>query len=230
MHLSENSENRSIKLMLVDDQKIFLEGLAYVIESRAEDISVVSQALDGQEAVEKAELFRPDIILMDVRMPKMDGVQAARIIHERFPEIKIVMFTTFKDDEYVKKALSYGAIGYLLKNRPPLELINSLYAVQSGVMQLDPDAAASLIINHSQKPSYSEDTLKRYKSLTSREKETLALLLKAYSNKDIADQLNIQEQSVRNYIHLIYSKLGVSNRTEIFRIMESLKYFVDSGF
>jgi DNA-binding NarL/FixJ family response regulator len=140
------------------------------------------------------------------------------------------MFTTFKDDEYVKKALSYGAIGYLLKNRPPLELINSLYAVQSGVMQLDPDAAASLIINHSQKPSYSEDTLKRYKSLTSREKETLALLLKAYSNKDIADQLNIQEQSVRNYIHLIYSKLGVSNRTEIFRIMESLKYFVDSGF
>lgn len=215
--------------MLVDDQKIFLEGLAYVIESRAEDISIVAQALDGKQAVTLAGEHLPDIILMDVRMPNMDGVQATRIIHEEHPEIKIVMFTTFKDDDYVKQALRCGSVGYLLKNRPPVELINSLYAVQSGVMQIDPDVSAALIMKDIQKPKYSEETLKRYQSLTKREKDTLSLLIKAYSNKDIAEHLNIQEQSVRNYIHVIYAKLGVSNRTEIFRIMESLKYFIDSG-
>ncbi|MFA7066168.1 MAG: response regulator transcription factor, partial [Dysgonamonadaceae bacterium] len=108
--------------MLVDDQAIFLEGLAYVLESRANDISIVARALNGEEAVELAGIHQPEIILMDVRMPKMDGVESTRIIHLKYPAIKIVMFTTFQDDDYVKKALSYGAIGYLLKNRPPAEL------------------------------------------------------------------------------------------------------------
>jgi len=215
--------------MLVDDQRIFLEGLIYVIESRASDIMIVAQALNGLEAIEMAEKNNPDIILMDVRMPVMDGVESAREILKRQPEMKIVMFTTFQDDEYVKKALSYGAIGYLLKNRPPMELIHSLYAVRSGIMQLDPDVAKALISSQIHKPTYSEDTLKRYRSLTLREKDTLNLLLQALDNKQIAEQLNIQEQSVRNYIHMIYSKLGISNRFEIIKIMDVLKYFINSG-
>lgn len=228
--MENNEADGSImRLMLVDDQKIFLEGLAYVIESRADNISVVAQALDGQQAVELVDVHHPDIILMDVRMPNLDGVQAAKIIHEKYPDIKIVMFTTFKDDEYVQKALSYGAIGYLLKNRPPMELIHSLYAVQSGILQLDPDVAAALIVKEQKVPQYSEETLKRYQSLTKREKDTLVLLIKAYSNKDIANELHIQEQSVRNYIHIIYEKLGVSNRTEIFQLMDSLNYFINAG-
>jgi DNA-binding NarL/FixJ family response regulator len=221
--------NEKIRLMLVDDQKIFLEGLAYVIESRAKDISIVAQALNGVEAVELAEKRKPDIILMDVRMPVMDGVKATKIILEKFPKMKVVMFTTFKDDVYVKKALSCGAVGYLLKNRPPLELINSIYAVQSGILQLDPKVSESLIQKTRQKPEYDDETLQNYQLLTKREKETLQLLIEANSNIDIVEKLNIQEQSVRNYIHNIYSKFNVSNRTEIFKIMDALKYFIENN-
>jgi len=224
-----NQEPDPIRLMLVDDQKIFLEGLAYVIESRASGISIVAQALDGKEAVELAGKHLPDIILMDVRMPVMDGVEATRLIHQQHPQIKIVMFTTFQDDDYVKKALAYGAIGYLLKNRPPLELIQSLYAVRSGILQLDPDVAAALLKDKMEKPSYSEETLRNYQSLTQREKDTLFLVLQGLDNKQIAEQMNIQEQSVRNYIHIIYAKLGISNRMEIIRIMDALKYFITTG-
>ena len=218
-----DGQTNMIRLMLVDDQAIFLEGLAYVLESRANDISIVARALNGEEAVELAGIHQPEIILMDVRMPKMDGVESTRIIHLKYPAIKIVMFTTFQDDDYVKKALSYGAIGYLLKNRPPAELIQSLYAVRSGILQIDPDVAKSLIQSQIRKPPYSEEMLKCYQSLTLREKDTLQLLLQGMDNKQIAEHLNIQEQSVRNYTHIIYSKLGISNRMEIIQLMDTLK-------
>ena len=225
-----DSTEKKIRLMLVDDQRIFLEGLAYVIESRAEDITIVGQALDGREAIALVDETKPDIILMDVRMPNLDGVKATKIIHEKYPHIKIVMFTTFQDDDYVKKALSYGAIGYLLKNRPPMELIHSLHAVVSGIMQIDPEVAVKLIDRGVNKPIYEQEMLSQYRSLTLREKDTLNLLLQAYDNKEIAEQLNIQEQSVRNYIHNIYSKMGFSNRYEIIKVMDILKFFIESGF
>jgi DNA-binding NarL/FixJ family response regulator len=185
---------------------------------------VVALALDGTEAIALVEAHRPDIVLMDVRMPVMSGVEATRIIHERHPEVKILVFTTFDDDEYVQSALNYGAIGYLLKNRPPIELINSIRAVKNGIMQIDPGVAEVLLRQGAQSSQDARQVLALIDTLTKREKEVLHLIAQALDNKQIAEHLCVAEQTARNYIHSIYEKLGTSNRLEIVRILEKLDY------
>ncbi len=217
--------SETIRIILVDDQKIFAEGLKYVLESRASDIEVVGIGLNGREAVELAVRENPDIILMDVRMPEMDGVHATAEIKKRDLDAKIVMFTTFDDDEYVEAALRNGAIGYLLKNRPPMELIYSLRALQKGIMQLDPTVAEHLFNKDLRPATHSEEEVARQiDSLTRREKEVLHLLAQAFDNKQIAHRMNVAEQTARNYIHAIYSKLGISNRAEIVRILSKIGF------
>ena len=130
--------NNEVTVLIADDQELFAEGLRVVIESRAPGFRVVGIAHDGAEAVSMARQLHPDVILMDVRMPKMDGVVATRIIHERQPAVKILILTTFDDDEYVHHSLKNGAIGYLLKNRPAEELIDSVRALAKGIIQIDP--------------------------------------------------------------------------------------------
>lgn len=217
-------EDETIRVLLVDDQRVFLEGLQLVLESRASDIRVVDVGLTGVEAIELVERHRPDIVLMDVRMPEMSGVEATKIIHERFPDVKILMFTTFDDDEYVHSALHYGAIGYLLKNRPPMELINSIRAVQDGVIQIDPNVAETLLRHDSPPSRDNEEILSLIDTLTRREKEVLNLIAQALDNRQIAEHLCVAEQTARNYIHSIYSKLGTSNRLEIVRILERVEF------
>jgi len=209
---------------LIDDQRIFLEGLKFVLESRASDINVVGIGENGEEAVNLVEVHNPDIVLMDVRMPEMNGVEAAGIIHERFPEVKILMFTTFADDEYVQSALKKGAIGYLLKNRPPLELISSIRAVKNGILQIDPGVAEVLLKQGTTTKIDSNKANKLISTLTQREKEVLHLIAQALDNKQIASHLFVAEQTARNYIHSIYSKLGVSNRLEIVKILEDITF------
>ena len=207
------------RLLLVDDQTLFVESLKYVLEARAEDIHVVGIGKDGQEAIRLAQRLNPDIILMDVRMPELDGVQATRIIAEMNPKIKIVMLTTFQNDDYVTTAIKFGAIGYLLKNIPPMELIASIRAVKAGSMQLSPDVARRLAERGSSQEELKDERPFVMESLPKREKEVLRLIAKAYDNKQIAEFLGVTEQTTRNYVHNLYTRLGVSNRMQLLRII-----------
>lgn len=199
---------------------LFSESLKYTIESKADDVKIVGIARNGGEAIQLAASLKPDIALLDIRMPDMLGVEAAGVIHKHDPDINIVMLTAFEDDEYVREALNNGAIGYILKNRPSLELIHAIRAVKDGIMQLDPSVARELLSKNLQnEPLLSHESMDRYGMLTEREREILKLMVQPMDNKGIAEHLCISKQTVQNYICNIYSKLGTSNRLEI------IKYF-----
>ena len=202
----------TVRVLIADDQKLFADGLQVVLESRAPHLRVVGIAATGAEAVRMARDLKPDVILMDVRMPEMDGVVATRIIHQRDPQVKILILTTFDDDEYVSHSLKNGAIGYLLKNRPAEELLDSIRALAKGIIQLDP--AVSLKAFQQEKTGRSQEIHERLHTLTRREREILAQLVAAKRIADISDDLSIAEQTVRNHISNIYMKLNIHDRVE----------------
>ena len=220
-----------IQVLLVDDQVLFVETLKTVIEMRSEDIEVVGLAYDGLEAVEKAAILKPDIILMDVRMPKLDGVQAAIQIHRKQPGIRIMMLTTFDDDAYVHDALEGGAVGYLLKNMPSEELMNSIRAVNNGTLQISPMVAAQLFGNtetgkeKTPRADAGEEKPARYSIdiLSQREREVLYLMSRGYDNQTIANQLFIADQTVKNHISRIYHKLKIHDRLSVMKAASNLE-------
>jgi DNA-binding NarL/FixJ family response regulator len=224
-----------IRVLLVDDQVLFVESLRTVLETRAQDFEVVGVALSGSEAIQLVMEKQPDIILMDVRMPGMDGVEATRIIHETYPDIHVLMLTTFSDDEYVVEALNYGAAGYILKDIPPEELIVSLRAVCKGSVIISPQVANRLLRiregegrtddgTESRPRTLPENSFLRY--LSRREIEILRLIGTGADNPLIARKLSIAEQTVKNHVSVIYSKLHVHNRMQAMKIANSLKdYF-----
>jgi DNA-binding NarL/FixJ family response regulator len=213
------------RLLIVDDQRMFAESIKYIIESRASDIEVVGVALNGQEAVRLVAERYPQIVLMDVRMPGMDGVEATRLIHHTHPEVRIIILTTFDDDEYVQGSLKHGAIGYLLKNMPPVELINAIRAVRGGIMQIDP-AVSRALIKGAQTDTPDDLMLANLKTLTRRERQVLELMVQALDNQQIARTLNVAEQTVRNYISTIYDKLGVAHRMDVLKIVDKITHFL----
>ena len=217
-----------IRVLLVDDQVLFVESLRRVITSRAKDIQVVGIAYDGAEAIELVHRERPDIVLMDVKMPRMDGVKATHEILSLYPAIKIMMLTTFDDDEFVLEALREGAKGYLLKNIPPEEVLTSIRALNSGVDQISPSVAAKLVHKAltSEKAFRPAGTQPQspewYQGLREFERQLLTLLAQGYSNKEIAERLHFAEQTVKNYLSTIYEKLNVKNRAQAARkLLES---------
>jgi DNA-binding NarL/FixJ family response regulator len=217
-------------ILLVDDQLLFLESLKIVIENLASDMQVVGLAGNGREALEIVETLHPDLILMDVRMPVLDGVAATKRIKEKYPGIRIIMLTTFDDDEYVKDAIHYGAEGYMLKNIPPEMLISSIRAVNMGTLLISPQIKGHLIGNIYKNSHEASQDLNRkiplwYDLLSSREKEILGQICNGKTNKEIASTIHVGSQTIRNYISLIYSKLGVSNRAEAIRKANSLESF-----
>jgi len=221
------------KVMLVDDQLLFLEGLKIVLENHSEELSVIYTAKNGREAVELLEQAEtlPDIILMDVRMPHMDGVAATRHIKERYPDIHIIMLTTFEDDNMVIDALHCGAAGYLLKNIPPEMLISAIQAVCDGAVLMAPDIAGKLIQNIYRDPKQLNRDLHGelpdwYRQLTAREKAIIRLLIQGKTNKDIADEIHVGFQTIRNYISTIYSKMGALNRMEAIKMAETFGSFL----
>jgi DNA-binding NarL/FixJ family response regulator len=218
-----------IRVLLVDDQKLFVHSLRIVLESRTDDVEVVGVAYDGREAVEAVERTRPEVVLMDVRMPVMDGVEAARAVHERHPEVRVVMLTTYDDDHYVRDAMRHGAVGYLLKSIPPAELVASVRVARTGTIQISPEVAAKVLkesaqslVQEEDRRLLPEDARELYASLTMREREVLALLTKAYDNRQIAEALSIADQTVKNHIHAIYDKLYVSSRMQLIQLMKGL--------
>ena len=214
-----------IKIVLVDDQTLFVESLRTVLETRADDLQVVGVAGDGRRAVEVVAQTNPDIVLMDVRMPGVNGVESTRLIKEQYPQTRVLMLTTFDDDQYVIEALRLGAVGYLLKNMPPSELISAIRAVYEGGVLISPQVANKLLglITNSQMRSEEAQSHNSIAALVNqlsgREKEILQLMAEGLDNKEIARKLFIAEQTVKNYVSVIYSKLGVRDRTQASRMV-----------
>ena len=213
-----------IRIILADDQKLFVESLKSVLESRAEDLEVVGIAYNGQEAVELVRKLHPHIALLDIRMPVMDGVEATGMIHKKYPETQVVVLTTYDDEVFVHDALSNGAVGYLLKETQPANLIMSLRAVREGSVLISPTIAQKLVKqleNPMQASSLGQDS-HWLGELTKREKEVLLLLAQGCSNKMIAEKLFVEEQTVRNHVSTIYSKIGVHDRIEVMLLVNKL--------
>ncbi|MEX2444110.1 MAG: response regulator transcription factor [Alkalispirochaeta sp.] len=210
-----------MKIALVDDQRLFLERMRAILENVDEDFHIVGTAVNGVEAVELAERVVPDLILMDVRMPELDGVEATRRIRFQFPTMKIVMLTTFEDDQYVHDAMRYGASGYLLKSISTSELLTAIRAVQAGVVTIDPHIVMQLI--HAGSPSGDSSAIQPpppewFDRLSRKERRILALVVDGYHNREIADHVHVADQTVRNYISSIYDELQVSDRVSAIRI------------
>jgi DNA-binding NarL/FixJ family response regulator len=201
-----------MKLLIADDQLLFAESLQYVLRGISEEIELVGVATDGEMAIDMAETRHPDVILMDVRMPRMDGVEATKLIHRSFPDIKIVMLTTFDDDEYVHFAVKHGAVGYLLKNLTPEDLVLSLQAVMRGAT-LFTKAVTEKILRSREGELGEQDSIMN--GLTPRELDVLAAVMRLMNNRQIADSLCITERSVRNYIHSLYDAFDVGDRMEL---------------
>jgi len=211
--------------LIADDQVLFAENLKLMLETLAEDIVVVGIAYDGAEAITLVDSLHPDLVLMDVRMPHVDGVKATQLIRERYPEQKIVMLTTFIDDTYVESALNHGAAGYLLKNIKPNELIDAIFAVHSGSVLLSPDLVSLLLRKSESEEGHDDQDSEALgdlvRKMNMREKEILGLIAKGYNNRSIADTLFLSEPTVRNYISRIYAKIGSKDRLEVMAIAKS---------
>lgn len=203
-----------IKLLLVDDQVLFVESLKTVLELEEEKFSIIGVAHNGFEALSLVESKEPDVVLLDVRMPELDGVEAVKIILKRRPNTKVIMLTTFDDDEYVQRALHSGAMGYLLKNIPPHKLIGSIMAVMNGSVLIAPGLATRVIL----RPQHEDAAYDGIGELSNREREILVLMTRGYGNKQIVDELGIAEQTVRNHVSMIYSKLNVRDRYEAVQV------------
>ena len=200
-----------IRVLICDDQDVVREGLS-VILSTAPGIEVVGMAEDGARAVELAEKHKPDIILMDLNMPGVNGIQATRMIRERFPSARILALTTYDADEWVFDAIRAGAAGYLLKDTPRAGLIKAVEGTVSGQTFVDPSVAGKLFAHVAGTTVVHDTTVAE--SLSPREREILRLLADGLPNTEIAKQLFLSEGTVRNYVSGIFTKLGVTDRTQ----------------
>lgn len=200
-----------IRLLLADDQAMLRQGLAALLAAE-QDFNVVGQASNGMEAIALAEALRPDLILMDIRMPICDGIQATREIHEKHPNMKVLVLTTFDDDEYIVKVMEAGASGYLLKNSPIEHLAQAIRSVLCGYTQLGTDVA-SKVFSKLNNVMAAEDNVKQM-GFSNRELEVLKLLAQGKTTREMALSLFITEGTVKNHITRILSVLNVSDRTQ----------------
>ncbi len=199
-----------IRLLLVDDQDIFRQGLVALLSVEA-DLEVVGQARNGKDAIALAKALQPHVILMDVRMPVCDGVQATREIYQHYPWIRILVLTTFDDDEYILQSLQMGALGYLLKRTPAQEIAAAIRSVSQGYSQLGPTIALkvfSQLKSSPPSPNSSQDLLSK------REIEVLKLVGQGKNNQEIAQELHLSEGTVKNYVTQILNKLEMRDRIQ----------------
>ncbi|MGK7891580.1 MAG: response regulator [Leptolyngbyaceae cyanobacterium] len=211
-HSSTHSSGTPIRVLLADDQAIIRQGLATLLELEP-DLQIVGGASNGQEAIAHAQSLAPDVVLMDIRMPVMDGVMATRLIHQHCPAVKVLVLTTFDDDEYVFEALRVGAIGYLLKDTPSEELAQAIRSVHKGYAQFGPGIFQKMMANVPT-PAPPSPIPPGASQLTKREREVLTLIAQGRSNKEIAQTLYLSEGTVKNHVTSILTRLNVRDRTQ----------------
>ena len=202
-----------IRILLADDQDLFREGVAELLSSH-EDMLVVGEASNGEEAVAKAQALRPDLVLMDVRMPVMDGLEAIRRIHALLPEVKVVMLTVSDAEDDLFEALKEGAVGYLLKNLKARYLFEYLRRVMQDEIALSPYLATRVLQEFTRQRRREEAMAGYQEGLTEREKEVLQLVVDGHSNKEIGLKLGIAESTVKRHLHNILAKLQMANRVQ----------------
>ena len=205
-----------IKILIADDHPVVRAGLAAML-SREKDIEVVGEAANGRESVDKAAGLKPNIVLMDLRMPELDGIAAMREIKARNPQVKFIVLTTYDNDEYIFKGIEAGARAYLLKDAPREELFKAIRAVSRGESLLEPAVAGKVLDRLAELSRQS----KAPETLSEREVEVLELMAKGTSNKAIASGLFISESTVKTHVQSIFQKLVVNDRTEA--VTEAIK-------
>ena len=199
------------KIVICDDQKIVCEGLQTIINADP-DLEVVGTAYDGEEVLDLIKATMPDLVLMDLKMPKMNGVLATRKIKEDYSNIYVLVLTTYDDDEWIFDAIRSGAAGFLLKDTPPTELIRSIKGTLEGMSFIDPQVAGKLLSEYAD--NFGKSQPPSHYTFTERERDILDLLSKGFSNSEIADKLFLAEGTVRDYTSVLLKKLGVSDRTQ----------------
>jgi len=204
-----------IRVLLVDDQRLVREGLRVLLDLTP-DIRVVGEAGDGSEVVDQVALTRPDVVLMDVRMPELDGVAATRLLQNEHPEVKVIILTTFDDDEYVFEGLRSGAAGYLLKDAPSEQLAEAIRAVARGEVFIQPSVTGKVVAEFARlsERDHRRQVQPLIEPLSAREIEVLALLAEGLSNREIGERLCIAAGTAKNHISSILSKLDVRDRTQ----------------
>lgn len=200
-----------IRILICDDQQITSDGLELMLNLES-DMEVVGVAPNGADAVEMASKLQPDIVLMDLNMPIMTGAEATRHIHQQFPDMAILVLTTYDDDEWVFDAIRAGANGYLLKDTPRIDLINAVRGTAQGKSFIDPEVAGKLLNQVAGQTAQPDSTL--WQKLSPRELEILGLIAQGMTNQSIAAQLFLSDGTVRNYVSSIFAKLGVTERTQ----------------
>ncbi|WP_047984775.1 response regulator transcription factor [Ornithinibacillus californiensis] len=220
-----------LRIVIADDQTLFREGLQTIINLE-DDMEVIGVAGNGQEAIELVQKLQPDVVLMDVEMPVMNGVESTRHIKDKFPDTKILILTTFAEDNYIVEGLAHGASGYMLKDLQADTLISSIRSAADGQFMLPAPIATKLASRLYESSAIVDTPFARSRmsehvmdGLTEREKDIAALIVKGFTNKEIAARVFMSEGTVRNYISVIYSKIGTSERS---KAMILLKEAVES--
>ena len=212
-----NTVIKKIRVLIADDHQVVREGLTSVLESKG-DIEVVGLAADGKEAVCKARELSPDVIIMDISMPNMNGVEATRQIKKESPQIGIVVLTMYGDEEYIFDLVRAGAGSYLLKDTDSAQIAKAIRAVSKGESMIHPSIAAKILNEFSQlssgKVPKSAKNTKSEEELSEREITVLKLMADGKSNKEIANELELSDKTIKNHIHHIFQKLNVTDRTK----------------
>lgn len=209
-----------ISILIADDHTLFRKGVRKMLEAE-EDVRVVGEAATGREALEQARTLMPDVILMDIKMPDLDGIEATRTLRREMPHIGIIFITMFDEDEFVFRGLRAGGRGYILKDADPETMLRAIRAVAHGESLLGPTVAQKVLRQFAALPG---KRVPLVDDLTPREQEVLRLIAEARSNKEIARELSISEKTVKNHINNIFSKLHVYDRTQ------AMLYAIRQGF
>lgn len=217
-----------INVVLVDDQQIVREGIKMIL-SLDEDIVILNEAENGMQLLEILKETQPDVILMDVRMPVMDGVEATRIIKEKYKDIKVIILTTFNEDEYIFQGIRNGADGYILKDAGSEDIIKAIKTAYNGNMLLNPEVATKIVrafnslSSDKQTPNELKEQKEKLKLLTQREMDVAKLVSQGKSNKDICHILFLTEGTIKNYLTKIFEKLELTSRTELALFINQLE-------
>jgi DNA-binding NarL/FixJ family response regulator len=211
----KNDESSPIRLLIVDDQSLIRQGLKAILEQEP-DLHVVGDAENGKVALELVAALQPDVVLMDIRMPEMDGRTATKLIVQNFPKVKVLVLSTFDDDSYLTGAMRAGAKGYLLKDMPSRELADAIRFGHYGYTQFGPGLFDKLLATKATSASTSQDSASSKSSeITAREQEVLRLIGVGATNREIAQQLYITEGTVKTHVTSILSRLNLKNRSQL---------------